>query len=394
MQKQHSNVLVLSACQATLQVTGATLILVTGLAGFALAVDKSLATIPLTSYVLGSAIATVPASLLMHAIGRRAGFQVGTATGIVGAAVCAFAIYLASFWVLCAGMFLMGVHTAFGKYYRFAAADSADIGFKAKAISFTLAGGLVGGVIGPEMGKHTTGAFDAYPFMGAYLSLMFVCLVATLLLVRLDIPKLTEAERRESGRPVRQIMAQPVFIVAVLASMLSYGIMNLFMTSTPLAMHAHDHPFHDSAFVLQWHMIGMYGPSFFTGSLINRFGVLNVILAGCALMLVCIVAALVGTALLNFWLALFLLGVAWNFMYVGGSALLTEAHTPAERAKTQAANDFMVFGTMAISSMASGMLLHASGWHAVNYGSIPFLLLAAGATLWLMRQRRTVRVAD
>ncbi len=394
MQKQYRNVLVLSACQATLQTSGVTLILVTGLAGFALASDKSLATVPLTAYVLGSAMATVPASLLMNSIGRRAGFQVGTSTGIVGAAVCALAMYLASFWLLCGGMMLMGIYTAFGKYYRFAAADAAAMDFKAKAISLTLAGGLVGGIVGPEMGKYTTGVFDQQPYIGAYLSLIFVCLIATLLLTRLDIPQLSAEERKDSGRPLRTIMAQPVFIVAALASMLSYGIMNLFMTSTPLAMHAHDHPFHDSAFVLQWHMIGMYGPSFFTGSLIQRFGVLNVILAGCGLLLVCMVAALAGTTLINFWLAMFLLGVGWNFMYVGGSALLIEAHTPAERAKTQAANDFMVFGTMAISSMASGVLLHASGWSAVNYGSIPFLLLAAGATVWLMRRQRAGGTPD
>jgi MFS family permease len=186
-------------------------------------------------------------------------------------------------------------------------------------------------------------------------------------------------------------MSQPVFIVAALASMLSYGIMNLFMTSTPLAMRAHDHHFNDAAFVLQWHMIGMFGPSFFTGSIINRFGVLNVIFAGCVLMLSCIVAALAGTMLVNFWVALFLLGIGWNFMYVGGTTLLTECHTPAERAKTQAANDFAVFITMAISSTASGLLLYQSGWHAVNYGSIPFLLLAAVSTLWLMWQRRAAR---
>jgi MFS family permease len=207
---------------------------------------------------------------------------------------------------------------------------------------------------------------------------------------------LSEQERKESGRPLSQIMRQPVFIVAALAAMLSYGIMNLFMTSTPLAMRAHHHPFNDAAFVLQWHMLGMYGPSFFTGALIQRFGVLNIILAGIVLLFASIVAALVGTELVNFWVTLFLLGVGWNFMYVGGSALLTECHTPAERAKTQAANDFLVFVTMAISSLSSGLLLNASGWHAVNYGSLPFLLLATLATLWLMwqRQRRTGREAS
>jgi MFS family permease len=330
----------------------------------------------------------------MNAIGRRAGFQLGTITGMAGAAICALAIYLSQFWLLCAGMMVMGVYTAFGKYYRFAAADAAEVSFKAKAISLTLAGGIMGGIVGPEMAKRTTGHFtDHLIYLGPYISLIFVCLLATLFLTRLDIPKLTLQERKDSGRPLGQIMAQPVFIVAVLASMLSYGIMNLMMTSTPLAMRAHDHHFNDAAFVLQWHMLGMYGPSFFTGSLINRFGVLNVILAGCVLMLGCIVAALAGTALINFWTALFVLGLGWNFMYVGGSALLTEAHAPSERAKTQAANDFLVFLTMAISSMSSGLLLNKSGWHAVNYGSIPFLVVAAVATLWLMWHRRAARVA-
>jgi MFS family permease len=388
MQTQYRNVLVLSGCQATLQITGATMISVTGLAGFALADDKALATVPLTAYVLGSACTTIPASLLMRAIGRRAGFQSGTALGVVGSAVCSYAVVVASFWLLCAGMFLMGCYTAFGKYYRFAAADAAHESFRAKAISLTLAGGLFGGIIGPELAKHTRTAATDYIYLGSYISLGIVCLIAMLILLRLDIPQLTEQERRDSGRPLGEIMRQPIFIVAALAAMLSYGIMNLMMTSTPLAMHAHDHHFDDAAFVLSWHMIGMYAPSFFTGSLIQRFGVLNVILAGIVLLFVCIVSALAGTLVLNFWLAMFLLGIGWNFMYVGGSALLTESHTPAERAKTQAANDFMVFATMAVSSLSSGLLLNKSGWHAVNYGSIPFLVLATCATLWLMWQRR------
>ncbi len=388
MEKQYRNVFVLSGCQATLQVTGATMISVTGLAGYALAEDKSLATIPLTCYVLGSAVTTIPASLLMRSIGRRAGFQSGTAMGVLGSALCSYAIVAASFWLLCLGMFLMGVYTAFGKYYRFAAADAAEESFRAKAISLTLAGGLIGGIIGPELAKHTVSASVDHTFLGSYMSLGVVCLLAMMILTRLDIPQLTAEEKKTSGRPLGEIMRQPVFIVAAMSSMLSYGIMNLMMTSTPLAMRAHDHHFNDAAFVLQWHMIGMYGPSFFTGSLIQRFGVLNVIVAGIVLMFVCIASALSGTMVVNFWWAMFLLGVGWNFMYVGGSALLTECHTPAERAKTQAANDFMVFATMAISSMSSGLLLNKSGWAAVNYGTIPFLLMATFATFWLMWQRR------
>jgi len=388
MEKQIRNVLVLSSTQATLQITGATMTAVTGLAGYALAADKSFATVPLTFYVLGSAITTIPASLLMKSVGRRAGFQIGTAIGMCGGALCSAAIFLASFWLLCVGMTVMGMYTAFGKYYRFAAADAARYDFRAKAISLTLAGGIVGGVVGPEMAKRTVDLFADHLYLGSYLSLIFVCMLAMLVLARLDIPKLPQHELNAAGRPLGSIMRQPVFVVAVLASMLSYGIMNLMMTSTPLAMRAHDHHFNDAAFVLEWHMIGMYGPSFFTGSLINRFGVLSVILAGIVLLFLAIVSALAGTALLNFWMALFMIGLGWNFMYVGGSALLTECYTPSERAKTQAAHDFLVFSTMAVSSMSSGMLLNKSGWHAVNYGAAPFLVLATAATLWLMWRRR------
>ncbi len=389
MEKQHRNVLVLSACQATLQTGGVTLVAITGLAGFALASDKAFATVPLTCYVLGSAITTIPASMLMKSIGRRAGFQVGTGIGMLGAALCGLAIYLANFWLLCCGMMVMGSYTAFGKYYRFAAADVAQPSFRAKAISLTLAGGIVGGFVAPEMAKRTKDLFAEHVFLGSYLSLIVVCMIAALLLSRLEIPQLSEQERKEGGRPLREIMRQPVFMVAALAGALSYGIMNLFMTSTPLAMHAHHHHFNAAAFVLEWHVLGMYGPSFFTGSLIQKFGVLKVILAGIALLFVAVLCALAGTGVVNFWLALFVLGVGWNFMYVGGSTLLTECHTPAERAKTQAANDFAVFVTMSISSMSSGLLLNASGWHAVNYGTVPFLLLALGMTSWLIWLRRS-----
>lgn len=393
MEKQHRNVLVLSATQSTLQITGVTMIAVTGLAGYALADNKSFATVPLTCYVFGSAMTTIPASFLMKWIGRRAGFQTGTALGMIGGAICTLAMYFASFYMLCAGMMVMGMYTAFGKYYRFAAADAASESFRAKAISFTLAGGILGGIIGPEIAKRTKDMFDGHMYMGSYLSLIAVCFLATLILTRLDIPQLSETERKDPGRPLGVIMRQPVFIVAALSSMLSYGIMNLMMTSTPLAMRAHDHHFNDAALVLEWHIIGMYGPSFFTGSLIQRFGVLQVILTGVVLLFVCIGAALAGTDFSNFWIAMFLLGVGWNFMFVGGSALLTECYTPSERAKTQAANDFMVFATMAISSMSSGLLLNKSGWHAVNLGSIPFLALATAATLWLMWKRRTTPAA-
>jgi predicted MFS family arabinose efflux permease len=390
VETQYRNVVVLSGCQAALQTVGATVIAVSGLVGAVLASDASLATIPLTCYVLGAAVTTVPASLLMHAIGRRAGFQVGTALGALGAGLCAAAVHAASFALFCAGLMVLGMHTAFGKYYRFAAADAAAVDFKAKAISLTLAGGLVGGYFGPELARRTVGLAAGHAYLASYLSLIAVCVAAGLMLTRLDIPRPAQ-ERQGSGRPLSEIMRQPVFIVAALAGMLSYGVMNLMMTATPLAMRVHEHQFHDATFVLQWHMIGMFAPSFFTGALINRIGAPSVILAGIVLIFACIGAALADTALLNFWTALFLLGIGWNFMYVGGSALLAECHTSAERAKTQAANDLLIFATMAISSASSGLLLNQSGWKAVNYGSLPFVLIAMSATLWLMWQRRAAR---
>ena len=389
MERQHRTVVVLAGCQAALQTVTTTVMAATGLAGLALANDKSLATLPITCFVLGSATMTIPASLLMGAAGRRAGFQVGAGAGAVGAVLCAYAMYRASFGLLCAGMIVLGMHAAFGSYYRFAAADSAKADFRAKAISLTLGGGIVGGFLGPDLANRTAGVFSGHAYLGTYLVLAAVCLAAALGLMCLNIPRAAPQDHRQSTRPLRHILKQPVFIVAALASMLSYGVMNLMMTSTPLAMHAYQHHFRDTAFVLQWHMIAMFAPSFFTGALIQRFGVLNVIMSGAVLLLVCVTVAIGGTGLGNFWVALVLLGAGWNFMYIGGSALLGECHTPAERIKAEAAVSFMVFATMAVSSASSGLLLHRSGWQAVIYASIPLVLVAMASTARLILQRRT-----
>ena len=378
----------LASCQAALQTVMTTVIAVSGLAGLAVASAPSLATLPITCFVLGSAITSIPASLLMGIVGRRAGFQLGAIAGAGGAMLCAYAIYAASFTLLCGGMIVLGIHAAFGSYYRFAAADTAGPDSRARAISFTLGGGLVGGFLGPELASQTTGLFETHPYLGTYVSLALVCLSAVVVLTGLDLPGAVAEERRQSSRPVAAIMRQPVFIVAVLAAMLSYGVMNLMMTATPLAMHAHEHHFSDTAFVIQWHMVAMFAPSFFTGALIQRFGVLNVIMTGAALVLACIAAALAGTALSDFWISLVLLGAGWNFMFLGGSTLLGESHTAAERAKTEAVASFMVFLTMAISSASSGLLLNQSGWTAVGYSSLPFVLAVIAATAWLMYLRR------
>ena len=365
-----------------------TLISLAALVGFSLAEDKALSTLPATAYVVGAALTTLPASFFMRRFGRQFGFQVGTFMGIAGAGVCCLALWLHSFWLLCAGVLVLGVYNAFGQYYRFAAADAASFDFKAKAISLVLAGGLVGGIIGPEMSKHTRDMF-AVPFLGAYASLIVFCLITMALLAFIRIPPPSVAERREPLRPLAQIMAQPGFIVAVTGSALGHGVMNLLMTATPLAMGLCGHPYGAAALVIEWLVIGMFAPSFFTGSLIRRFGVLRIMLAGAALEVLCVAVALSGLLVANFWWALVLLGLGWNFLYVGGTTLLTECYRPSEKAKAQGTHDFLVFLTTATSSFSSGLLMSRNGWNMLNYAALPFLAVIGAAIAWLALQRRS-----
>jgi MFS family permease len=385
--KQKKNVTVLAVLQALLMTNNSTAIALNGLAGYALASNKALATVPVTGWVVGAALTTFFASLLMKRIGRKGGFTFGTLVGIVGASVCCAALYVGSFWLFVAGTTIFGVYNAFGQYYRFAAADAASHDFKARAISYVLAGGLVGGIVGPTVSKWTK---DLLPttFLGAYIVLIVFLFVVLAVIRLLDIPAPTEAEAKESGRPLAEIAAQPAFVVAVLAAALSYGVMNLLMTATPLAMGVCGHPYSAAATVISWHVIGMFAPSFFTGNLIKRFGVLNVMLAGVVLNFACIGIALAGVDVPNFWAALFVLGVGWNFLYIGGTALLTETYRPAEKAKAQGANDLFIFLIMATSSFASGLLLETNGWQLLNYLAIPFVAAIGLAVLWLTTRRR------
>ncbi|MFZ5509900.1 MAG: MFS transporter [Pseudomonadota bacterium] len=386
------NVALLAAAQALLLTNGITLIAINGLAGFALAPDKRLATVPVMAYVIGSALSTLPASYFMKHYGRRAGFTLGSALGMAGAAVGAAALFLQSFWLLCLGALFSGIYNAFGQYYRFAAADMASADFRSKAISLVLAGGIIGGVLGPEASKITRELLEPR-FAASFLTLILFALASMAIVRRLDIPPLSAEEKRAEGRPLAEIMRQPVFIVAVLAAAVGYGVMNLLMSATPLAMDICRHPYADAAFVLEWHVIGMFAPSFFTGSLIKRFGVLNVLLVGAVLMFACVTIAMSGVSLMHFWWALTLLGVGWNFLYIGGTTLLTEAYRPEERAKTQGFNDFLVFTAMTLSSLTSGMVVTGPGWAALNQLALPFLALTALATALLWLKRRAVPAA-
>jgi MFS family permease len=388
MDASRKNVAVLAVCQALLFTNNSVLIMVNALAGYALATDKMLATLPVTSYFVGSALATLPLAMLMKRYTRRAGFIVGALFAMAGSLVCAAAVYAGNFWLLCLGTVVLGAYFAAGQQYRFAAADSAPADFKSRAISLVLAGGIAGGFLGPETSKLTTDLIAGHRFAGAYISLVAFALLSILVLRWLEIPPLPESERRAGGRPLREIARQPVFAVAVLCGTISYGVMNLLMTATPLAMDASAHPFSEAAFVIQWHIVGMFAPSFVTGNIINRFGLMTVMLVGVALNIVCVAIALSGMGVMHFWLAMVLLGIGWNFMFVGATALLTESHTPAERAKVQGVNDSAIFITMIATSLASGALFTIQGWRAMNMWAVPVLLLSGAAVLWLAWVRR------
>jgi MFS family permease len=384
------NVSLLAACQAMLLTNNSTLIAINALAGLALAPRAWLATLPVTCWVLGSALTTVPASLYMKQVGRRTGLMHGAGVGILGALVCAGAVWLQNFWLLCAGTLVWGTYNAFGQYYRFAAAEVSSAEFRATAISLVLAGGLVGGILGPTTSRFTVDLLGP-KFLGAYLALIAFALVAIALLRFIQVPEPAAEERAASGRPMREIARQPKFAVAVLAAAIGYGVMNLLMTSTPIAMGVCGHPYGDAAFVISSHVIAMFAPSFVTGGLIRRFGILPVLFTGALLNVAAIATAVSGISVAHFWTSLVLLGVGWNFLYVGGTALLTETYRPEERAKAQGANEFVIFVMMVISSLSSGMIVTNAGWELLNLAA----LLPLGAVLvaipWLAIVQRSQR---
>lgn len=392
MTSTKRNVALLAACQALLFTNNSTLIAINGLAGLALAPYAALATLPVTCWVLGGAIGTMPASLHMKRVGRQRGLTTGTLWGIVGAFLCAAAIWAQSFWMLCFGTLVFGVYNAYGQYYRFAAADVASGDFKATAISLVLAGGLVGGVLGPTSSRWTIDLLGP-KFMAAYLVLIGFAVITMWLLRLIRIPTPSAAERSASGRPLRAIAAQPKFIVAVLGGAIGYGVMNFLMVSTPIAMQACGHPYGDAAFVISSHVIGMFAPSFVTGPLIRRVGVLPVMFAGALFNFAAIAIALSGISVAQFWWSLVLLGVGWNFLYLGGTTLLTETYRPEERAKAQGTNEQAIFIMMAISSLTSGMTVTSAGWERVNLFALPLVATVAIAIVWFALRERSQKAA-
>jgi len=380
----------LAAMQALVLTNNVTLVAITGLAGFQLADNKLMATLPVTGYVLGGAIWSMPAAAFMKRYGRRAGYTVGSTAGMCGALAAWWAMTQASLVMLCVATFITGLYSAFSASLRFAAADVADAykpSFKARAISLVLAGGLVGGVLGPEISTWSRTWLPAL-FSGSYLTLVGFALASMLLAQLLRLPDSAQAaqaaEADEPARPLSEILRQPICWAAIMTAALGYGIMNLLMVATPLAMEVCSHPYALAVLVLEWHIIGMFAPGLFTGSLIQRFGVLPVVVTGCVAMLACVAVALTGVALMQFLVALTLLGVGWNFMYTGATTLLTKAYRPSEKNKVQGFMDLCVFTTMVTTSASSGAMLMVNGWSLLNLLSLPIVLVALGCALWLV----------
>jgi MFS family permease len=353
-----------------------------------LGADKSFATLPIFITHAGIMLGTIPASLLMDRIGRRAGFTLGTVIGFAFGLVAAYAVTVSSFEWLCVAALLQGLSASFAWYYRFAAADSSPIDFKARAISYVMLGGVIAGFAGPQLAKWSVDWFAPVTFKGVYIAISLVSIVSLLVVQFLRIPTLSASERASGGRPLREIAAQPTYRVALCSSMLGYGVMTLIMSATPLAMLACGYGFTDSATVIQVHIVAMFLPSFFTGTLIHRFGALPIIAAGALIQLGCALVNLSGIDFWNFLVANLLVGMGWNFTFVGGSALLTQTYEPAERGKVQASHDFTVYATTATAAALAGFLQQRAGWTILNLAAIPLMATVVAATVWLAIRRR------
>ncbi|MGA0090529.1 MAG: MFS transporter [Burkholderiaceae bacterium] len=406
------NLILLALCQGLFLTNNVLFLAVNGLVGLTMAPMGWLATLPIMAYVVGGAASTGLVAKTQKQLGRKRSFELGIWVAIFSAALCVVAVWYRQFWLLVFATFVAGFYQANGQLYRFAAAELASPELRDKAVSWVLAGGLLGAVAGPNLASYTKDLFEV-DFAGSYLSLTLVGLLALLLMHRIQFsddaksaktqdatdpatqqPKAqglasdTTAKQEPINRPLADIMRQPVFLVSVLGASFGYGVMNLLMAATPLAMQVCGMPFSDAAFVLEWHVIGMFAPGFFTGHLIQRFGAVRVMLAGVFLNLVCIGIALSGTELYQFTLALFVLGVGWNFLFTASTSFSLQAYHPAERDKAQGAINFWVFFVMGLSSLGSGALVTSQGWQILNMVSVlPMMVLLIALLIYFLKYR-------
>jgi MFS family permease len=387
--RARRNVARLAAAQALTGANSAVIFATGAIVGATIAPDVSLATVPISMYVVGLAAGTLPTGAISRRFGRRVAFIIGTACGVVTGLLGSFAILRGSFVLFCAATFLGGLYGAVAQSYRFAAADGASAAFRPKAVSWVMAGGIFAGLLGPQLVQWTMEIWQPYLFAFSFLVQAAVAVVAMMILVGVDLPKPAPADLH-GGRPLLQIVRQPRFIAAALCGTVAYPVMNLVMTSAPLAMKMCGLTVSDSNFGLQWHIVAMYGPSFFTGALIARFGAPAIVALGLCLEAVAAMIGLSGLTAMHFWATLVMLGMGWNFGFVGASALVLETHLASERNKVQAFNDFLIFGMMALGSFSSGQLLANFGWSAVNLVVFPpvALGLCVLALVWSAKRRQ------
>ena len=378
------NVLLLATCQALFMTTTSAIISTAPIVGgMLLSGNKVLATLPLAIQFVSMALTTIPASLYMGRVGRRVGFITGAFIGATGGGLAAFAIVQGDFVLFCVSAMFTGSFNGFCQYFRFAAADVADYDFRSRAISYVLAGSVVAAFLGPMLARNSEYLLPVQ-FAGVYLALIGVYLSVAAVTLFIDIPKPTVQERRSGGgRPLGQIVRQPKFLIAVCTATFGYLVMSFLMTVTPIAMQGCGFTYADSSYVIQWHVLGMYVPAFFTGYLISRYSVNNILIAGALICGLAIVINLAGVTFENFRIALVLLGVGWNFLFTGGTTLLTETYTQMEKAKVQGINDFCIWGTISIGAVTSGAVQHSLGWQAVNLAMAPMVILVLAAAMWL-----------
>lgn len=381
------NALVLACAQSLGGASPAIVVSLGGIVGSQLVADQTFATVPVSLMQLGIACGVIPAAMLMRRLGRRSGYLIGALIGIVGASVAATGTGGRMFWLFCLGTFLCGVYGSFVQSYRFAAADTASESFKPRAISWVMFGGLAAGVIGPQSVYWTRDLTPGTPFAASFLAQGGLAMLAIGVILMLRAPPVVE-KRSGGGRPLSVIMRQPKFIASVTAALVAYGLMSFVMTAAPLAMVACGHSIGDAALGIQWHILGMFGPSFFTGRLISRFGKEKVTALGLVLTALAAVVGLAGLSVAHFWIALVLLGIGWNLGFIGATALVTDCYRPEERVKVQAANDFLVFGSVAIASFSAGGLLSTGGWESVNWLVFPPVVVALALVAWQALRRR------
>lgn len=385
----NRNLLLLALCQALFLTNNVTFIAINGLVGLALAPQGWMATLPITGYVAGGALATGIVARVQRRWGRQRSFQLGLLVAMASAAPCAWAAARGSFWLLCAATLLAGFYNANGALYRFAAVELVPAAAKERAISWVLAAGILGAVVGPNLATASRDLLAGVPFAGAYLVLAGVAALSLLVMSFIHFPPLPgQGSGAPQGRPLGEILRQPLFIIAAAACAIGYGVMNLLMAATPIAMAQCSHPFSAAALVLEWHVLAMFVPSFVTGRLIQRFGVGPIMALGLLLNLACVAFALAGNEVMHFLGALMVLGLGWNFLYIGGTTLATEAWRPEEKTRAQAALDFCVYTTMTLTSFASGVIVTTGGWRAMNLGALLPLALMGAALLWLWRVQR------